>query len=232
VERARQYGLRYVHLPIGYDGVPQEQALRIARAVRDFPGLVYLHCHHGKHRGPAAAVAARLCLDSSCTATDALALLKQAGTGEQYPGLYAAARNIHFVATEDLDAVSAEFPEVAPVPGFVKLMVKVDEHWERIKQIKAAGWKTPPAHPDLDLAHEALMLRETLRASGHARELEGRPAELRAWLAESEQAAVELENVLPVGTEKGTIDIADAAFRKVASTCTRCHARYRDMPRK
>src|SRR5262245_19658660 len=34
VERARTYGLRYVHLPIGYDGVPEGQALRLARAVR------------------------------------------------------------------------------------------------------------------------------------------------------------------------------------------------------
>ena len=32
VVRAHSFGLRYVHLPIGYDGVPREQALRIARA--------------------------------------------------------------------------------------------------------------------------------------------------------------------------------------------------------
>src|SRR5262245_28340423 len=43
VERARQFKLRYVHLPIGYDGVSREQALRIARAVRDLPGQVYIH---------------------------------------------------------------------------------------------------------------------------------------------------------------------------------------------
>src|SRR2546423_13601111 len=29
VERARKFALRYVHLPIGYDGVPREQGLRI-----------------------------------------------------------------------------------------------------------------------------------------------------------------------------------------------------------
>src|SRR4051812_12165364 len=27
VERARKHGMRYVHLPIGYDGVPRSQAL-------------------------------------------------------------------------------------------------------------------------------------------------------------------------------------------------------------
>src|SRR5690349_19529458 len=38
VEGARRHALRYVHLPIGYDGVPRDQALRLARAVRDLPG--------------------------------------------------------------------------------------------------------------------------------------------------------------------------------------------------
>src|SRR5262245_34504268 len=30
VERARKYGLRYVHLPFGYDGPPREQVWRVA----------------------------------------------------------------------------------------------------------------------------------------------------------------------------------------------------------
>jgi hypothetical protein len=32
VERAKKFGMRYVHLPIGYDGVPAEQGLRLAKA--------------------------------------------------------------------------------------------------------------------------------------------------------------------------------------------------------
>src|SRR5262249_7822843 len=51
---ARRFGLRYVHLPFGYDGCPTARALEIIRAVRDLPGPIYLHCHHGKHRSPAA----------------------------------------------------------------------------------------------------------------------------------------------------------------------------------
>src|SRR5207302_1722064 len=30
VDRARRFGLRYVHIPVGYDGVPEPQALRPA----------------------------------------------------------------------------------------------------------------------------------------------------------------------------------------------------------
>src|SRR5262245_28510235 len=111
VERARKYGLRYVHLPIGYDGVPREQALRIARAIRDLPGLVYLHCHHGHHRAPAAAAVANLCLDERCSATDAVAFLKEAGTSPKYKGLYASAEDFRRPTPGELDAVADDFPE-------------------------------------------------------------------------------------------------------------------------
>jgi protein tyrosine phosphatase (PTP) superfamily phosphohydrolase (DUF442 family) len=53
-ETARRYGIRYVHLPVGYDGISREQAVRIIKAARTLPGPVFVHCHHGKHRGPAA----------------------------------------------------------------------------------------------------------------------------------------------------------------------------------
>ena len=54
-ERAERFGLRYIHLPVGYDGVPRDKAVAAAKAVRELPGPTYLHCHHGKHRGPAVA---------------------------------------------------------------------------------------------------------------------------------------------------------------------------------
>src|SRR5436309_1142076 len=57
VEEAKKHGIRYIHLPMGYNGVPKEEALKIARAIETAPGPVLIHCHHGKHRGPAAAAA-------------------------------------------------------------------------------------------------------------------------------------------------------------------------------
>jgi hypothetical protein len=234
VDRARAFGLRYIHLPIGYDGVPREQAMKIARAVRDLPGLVYIHCHHGKHRGPAAAVAAKRCLDGTCSATDALALLKLAGTAPQYAGLYAAARDLQPVSAGELDQVSTDWPEVAVVPGFVKLMVQVDDRWDRLKLVKDAGWKTPPAHPDVEPAHEALLLREAYREATRLPELHRRPAELRQWLADAEKEAAELETVLSAAKTTGMLDSARAeqAFAHSAAACTRCHAKYRNVSAK
>ena len=50
VATAQSFGLRYVHLPHGYDGIPSERALELAKAVREFDGPIYIHCHHGKQR--------------------------------------------------------------------------------------------------------------------------------------------------------------------------------------
>ena len=55
VDASRRFGIRYVHLPIGYDGVPAAQAVRLVKAAETLPGPIYIHCHHGMHRGPAGA---------------------------------------------------------------------------------------------------------------------------------------------------------------------------------
>src|SRR5262249_25055290 len=163
VERAHKYGLRYVHLPIGYDGVPPEQSLRIARAVRDLPAQVYIHCHHGKHRGPAAAAVAHLCLDEKCTVATALEEMRRAGTDPHYAGLYASPQKLRRPTPRELDRVKADFPEISPVPAFAEVMVNIDTYWDHLKLVQQAGWKTPVDHADLDPAHEALQLLEQFR---------------------------------------------------------------------
>lgn len=37
---AQKYGLRYVHLPHSYDGVPEDRGKELAKAVRDLPGTI------------------------------------------------------------------------------------------------------------------------------------------------------------------------------------------------
>jgi protein tyrosine phosphatase (PTP) superfamily phosphohydrolase (DUF442 family) len=234
LERAHRFGLRYVHLPVGYDGIPREQALRLARAVRDLPGPVYLHCHHGKHRGPAAAAVVHLCLDDSCAVATVVAEMHRAGTDPHYTGLYAAPEHVGRPTSRELDAVPAEFPEVSEVSGLAQAMVGLDERWERLKKARTAGWKTPPNHPDIDPAHEALQLVEQYREAQRLPEVGQRPEELRRWLKDAEEKAGELEAVLRSGTTTHKIEDAafEKAFRATESACAGCHARYRDVPRK
>lgn len=231
VERAKKHGLRYVHLPIGYDGVPQEQAVKIARAVRDLPGPAYLHCHHGKHRGPAAAAVAVLCLDERCSIEAAVAIMKQAGTDPHYAGLYASPAKLCRPTKAELDAVPGEFPEVARVAALARMMVEIDERWDHLKAIKKAGWKAPADAPDLDPPHEVLQLREHYREAGRQPESTKKyPDELRSWLAEAEAGAKELEQLLRLGKTKGGVEsaAADMHFQRLAASCAACHAKYRD----
>ncbi len=234
IELARKHCLRYVHLPISYDGVSAEQGQKIARAVRDLPGLLYIHCHHGKHRGPAAAAVARLCLDGSCPAASAVAWLRRAGTDPHYTGLYDTVEHFRRPTPNELDQVSADFPEVAAVPALAQMMVAVDATWDRLKQVRSAGWKVPPGHADLDPPHEALQLREHYREAARLPDVKQQPEQFRVWLLEAEQAAKELETALRVEKDGQPLnkDIVERAFRLSAEGCTRCHGKYRDVPKK
>ena len=227
VARARRFGLRYVHLPIGYDGVPEGQGRRIAKAVRDLPGPVYVHCHHGKHRGPAAVAVARLCLDPDCSVETAIREMQQAGTDPHYTGLYAAPRELRRPTPADLDALPGAFSEAVAVGGFTALMVQIDERWERLRSARAAGWKPPPAHPDIDPPHEARLLAEGYQESLRLPSTGQRPEEFRRLLSEAASGARELEAAL----RADKAEIAEKVYRRLALSCTGCHAKYRDRPK-
>lgn len=232
VETAKKFGLRYVHVPIVYDGIPRPRVLEIARAVRDLPGPVYVHCHHGKHRGPCAAVAACLCLDDSFSAERAIDIMQQAGTDPKYRSLYALPRTLVRPSNAELDRAPSNFPERAQVPDLAKTMVQIDSTWDRLKTIQNAGWRTPPAQADLDPRHEALQAVEHYREAARLEDVKRRPVVFQALLRRAESDAEQLGHLLesaeqqPAGkVEKPKID---KAFRKAGGTCTECHARFRD----
>jgi protein tyrosine phosphatase (PTP) superfamily phosphohydrolase (DUF442 family) len=232
IDLAHKYGLRYVHLPIGYGGVSPAQARRLAKAVTDLSKPIYIHCHHGKHRGPAAAAIAHLCLDERCSIDMVIAEMRRAGTDPHYSGLYAAPKTFRRPSPEELAQIPAEFPEVAKVAALAELMVDIDERWENLSQVRGAGWKVPPDKPDIDPPHEALQLVEHYREAGRLRQVQERPEEFRQRLAEAQRGAKELETVLR--TTKGSAvseAAAERAFRQANAACSQCHARYRDVPR-
>ena len=65
LELAQKHGMRYVHIPIEYKGISDEELLQIVKTYRECEGPFYAHCFHGKHRGPAAAAIGRLVLDGA-----------------------------------------------------------------------------------------------------------------------------------------------------------------------
>jgi protein tyrosine phosphatase (PTP) superfamily phosphohydrolase (DUF442 family) len=233
VEAARREGLKYVHLPIGYDGVPREQALRIIQAVKKAGGPVYIHCHHGKHRGPAAAAVCGMATEG-WTHNEATAWLRQAGTSDDYEGLFEAARTFEPPTAEELAAVGDDLPERSAVPALVDLMVKIDAGWDRLKALRAAGFRPPAEQPDLDPPHEALLLAEQYREALRLAESGERGPGFVAELQEAERGATELERSLRTLGASPTLEAreaAEGAFQAAGKSCADCHARHRNHGR-
>ena len=47
----------------GNAGINEDEIAMIAKTFREVEGPFYVHCYHGKHRGPAAAAIGRVALD-------------------------------------------------------------------------------------------------------------------------------------------------------------------------
>lgn len=223
VEAAHKYGLRYIHLPYGYDGVPTNRVNELAKAVATEPGPFFVHCHHGKHRGPAAV--AVMCLASEGWTSDrAVAWLSEAGTADDYPGLYRAAREFKAPTATQLAAVK-ELPAVATSSSLVAAMVAIDAHFDALKLAQKAGWKTPPGHADISPAHEATMLWEQFREIARTDDTAKRTEDYRAKLTEAEQTSASLRKLL---RESADAIVLDAAFKKAGQNCAVCHQNYRN----
>jgi hypothetical protein len=219
--------LRYVHLPHGYDGVPEVRGKELAKAVRDLPGPIYLHCHHGKHRSPAAAAVA--CLGAGMIdADEASLLLKVAGTGENYVGLFQSVAAAHSIDSRELENLKVEYPATAKLPAMAEAMVAIEHVHDHLKLIEKAGWKTPADHPALTPGHESLLLREHFTELMRTDELKRRPESFQQLTREAEALSLSLEESFKSTAVDGT-----AASRKlmaITANCKSCHQAFRDVP--
>jgi protein tyrosine phosphatase (PTP) superfamily phosphohydrolase (DUF442 family) len=219
VELARKYGLRYVHIPIGYDGIHEKAGQMLARLVREAEGPFYLHCHHGKHRGPAAAAVA--CIAGGDMSTDeAIEFLVRAGTSKDYAGLW---RDVKAYTPPLANAKLPELVEVAEVGSFAAAMAQVDRAFDSVKLSRDAKWTVPAEHPDIVPAQEALLLQEGLHEAG--RNLgDGHDAQFKKWLADAESLSIELRSALQVQD----VILANERSLLIEQSCKQCHTRYRD----
>ena len=224
VETAKKFGLKYVHLPFGYGGIPTHRAVELVKAAQTLDGPLYVHCHHGLHRGPAAvAVMGEGVVSWSTNLAEQW--LKQAGTSPDYPGLYRSAREFKTPTAAELAAVKSS-PEVARTSSLVETMVTMDEHFARLQAAQKTAWKNVPGQTNLASAHEATLLWEQLRELARLADTAARPDDYRAKLADSEKAADQFRALL----QASPLDAApaDDAFKKIGASCGACHKAYRN----
>jgi protein tyrosine phosphatase (PTP) superfamily phosphohydrolase (DUF442 family) len=232
VEAAKRHGLRYVHLPHGYDGIPKDRVVELAKAVRDLESPIYVHCHHGKHRSPAAAAVA--CVAAGLIpSSQALPVLVLAGTDESYRGLYQAAQQAYTLDPKQLDNLQVEFQATMRIPAMAEAMVALGHTHDRLRRLADADWKSPAKDPDLDPAHEALLLQEHFTELLRTEEAAQYPAEFQRVLSESEAAARKLTTSLAalhaLRSEPQLREIENIR-KQIAENCKACHRQFRDIP--
>ncbi len=236
VAMAKRFGMRYVHLPHGYDGIGSDRTMELAKAVLELDGPIYLHCHHGKHRSPAAAAVA--CVTAGMmTPADAMHVLELAGTNPRYRGLFRSVNQATPVDSARLNALKVEYREVAEVTPMATAMLAIERSMDRLVQHDSTERTGQPSHSQASERHghdrheDALLLREhfteLIRLDAPAQ----RPDDFVNWLRDSEQAAARLTESLDEQPNIGALsDTSRELLNRIQVNCSECHAAYRDAP--
>jgi len=225
VAGAEKHGLRYVHVPTQYSGMKPAEIAQVASAIHASDGPVYVHCHHGKHRSPAATGAACVAL-GLVTNEQALEEMKTSGTDPKYEGLFRDVAAQRPYTPEELAAL----PDASKLPSAVRpgdlatAMVDVDLRWEHLKAVKAADWGVPPSNPDVDPPHEAMMLWEHFNEIARLPDARQCGDDFEKWVTQAQDASKALEDAIRAKDAAA----AAAAFERNGKTCAGCHKKYRD----
>jgi protein tyrosine phosphatase (PTP) superfamily phosphohydrolase (DUF442 family) len=200
VAAAKRHGLRYIHIPFGYGGIPREAELALTRAAKECEGPIYVHCHHGKHRGPAG-MAIMCQAIGVATAEESHDYLVEAGTAAKYAGLY---DNVANYKPPQANEMAPELVEVAEVPELAMQMVEIDRLFETLAK------ETTNRRAAVELAE---LFRELARLD-KVNDVD------YMQLANSAANAAE---------EVGARDNAQQSYvRVLQATCNKCHEVYRD----
>ncbi|HEY1065318.1 MAG TPA: hypothetical protein VGE52_04385, partial [Pirellulales bacterium] len=213
VELAREHQMQYVHIPIGYDGVPQEAQRALVEVMKSRPQPVFIHCHHGKHRGPAAvAVACRAA--GLLDAAQAKALMEEAGTSPSYKGLW---RDVEGFQPPAADATAVELVEVSEVSPIAGAMAMIDRAFDRLKLAQQAGWK-PGAGSKFDPPADALVVAE-----GFDESLRDPPADRPVNLTRGLTEARQLVEKLQLAIIDDDAAERERVFQAIDASCKSCH---------
>jgi protein tyrosine phosphatase (PTP) superfamily phosphohydrolase (DUF442 family) len=91
-ETAERYGMKYVHVPMDYEGVSPEQREKILDTVNETADPVYIHCNSGRNRGATAAAICLIGVEGKSN-EEAILWMKMRGVDEDRQRLYEAVRN-------------------------------------------------------------------------------------------------------------------------------------------
>lgn len=201
VDAARAAGLVVVHIPTRYSGIDDAALASLQLAADTLPQPIYVHCHHGQHRGPAAAAILGRIL-GGLEQDEAMEVLTTAGTDRNYVGLWnsvqgfsprrmAQAKNSH----PGVELV----PQINP-PARAMVMKTIDQDFRLLVEAESAGEKQRVA-----------ILAQQIAES------------FREWKRyETEVDLSDIESAYQAA--RSAAELGGAELRK---SCTDCHQRFR-----
>lgn len=220
LELAQKAGIRYVHIPIGYDGIPKDASASLTRVVKEIQGPLYIHCHHGKHRGPAAAAIA--CIASNAmTEQEALGVLERAGTSRDYAGLW---RDVASFAPPSSETEMPSLVEEAAVDSLAALMATMDRSFDTLKAFRDSDWDLSTEQEAQSAREAALLVKEGFSESSRLLGDEY-DEQMKNWLTEAESKA----DVLLAAVKEHRPEKLRASFSDLEKSCKTCHQKYRDQ---
>ena len=208
VRLAQEFGLNYVHIPIGYDGVDESACRSLTRLVRTREAPFYIHCHHGRHRGPAAAAIACM-VDAQIDGEEAVNLLRIAGSSTEYAGLY---RDVRAFVPPAEGVALPELVASAETDSLATWMARADRHFDSLR-----------ASPN---AASALLLLEAFRES--SRQLSPQSdADLLQHMSSAERATRRLQVALESSPQTVDREQVDRLIGALKAQCVSCHRKFR-----
>lgn len=227
-ESAEKLGLKYIHIPLGYDGIGKKERQQFATLMTHTKGKIYVHCHHGKHRGPAA-VATCMIISGDLDQEQAMAYMAVAGTSKDYKGLWDSVASIQ---RGEVEAGSlSELPSRVESDDIAQHMAKLDRRWELIQEQMKQSLDLNLSDPN-KTHQEVISMMEYFRESARSvqRDREGKwgnaksMQELVDQLLHSSKTAEQFANTIKNGDKKK----ASESFASLAQQCKSCHGKYRD----
>jgi protein tyrosine phosphatase (PTP) superfamily phosphohydrolase (DUF442 family)/cytochrome c556 len=227
---AAELGMRYVHIPIQYSGFSEGELAEITKTFRELEGPFYVHCFHGKHRGPAAAAVGRVVLDGASRETAIGEMKQYCGTSEKYEGLYREIAITPFPGVEETAGLDYGFDPVRRPEGMVGLMVVMTRAHDNLVELDKRAWALDPEHPDVDALNEATKILQAFENAQDLGQVRAGPDDLRGWM---EDSLVESRALVAALREQRAGDAeaaaaASASFKRLKAGCNTCHAAYRD----
>jgi protein tyrosine phosphatase (PTP) superfamily phosphohydrolase (DUF442 family) len=229
-EAAEALGMRYVHIPIQYKGLTEDELERMSKTFRELEGPFYVHCFHGKHRGPAGAAVGRIVVDGVPRETAIAEMRQYCGTSSKYEGLYRDVATARIPDAAESAAFDYDFESKHQLEGVPGLMVVISRAHDHIEDLEDRGWETDPAHPDVDALNEATKLAQAFDSACELGEVQMAQPDYVGWFESSRDRGADLVAALErlrAGDAAAAAE-ASAAFGDVQINCSDCHKVYRN----